>query len=131
MSERSRSRSLIDLLQEAKVDFNKGIDAELLTKQKDLTDELNNKYRLREDLLRSKSKPEQIDKINSEINDFELAAKPSVFRSVRKIRVMPIWSMVERLPSKMFKNCSMMKQFCSNTNSAKSEVSMARNKEFD
>lgn len=75
MSERSRSRSLIDLLQEAKVDFNKGIDAELLTKQKDLTDELNNKYRLREDLLRSKSKPEQIDKINSEINDFELAAE--------------------------------------------------------
>lgn len=75
MSERSRSRSLIDLLQEAKVDLQTGIGAELLEKQRALTDELNNKYGLREDLLRRKSKPEEIDKINAEINALEIEAE--------------------------------------------------------
>jgi CHAT domain-containing protein/tetratricopeptide (TPR) repeat protein len=75
MSERSRSRSLIDLLQEARVDLKNGISPELLEKQKNLADELNNKYSLREDLFRRKSKPEQIDEINTEINALEIEAE--------------------------------------------------------
>ncbi|MFZ1700207.1 MAG: CHAT domain-containing protein [Pyrinomonadaceae bacterium] len=75
MSERSRSRSLIDLLQEARVDLDKGIKPELRDKQKDLTDEINNKYRKRESLQTSNSTLEQIDKINAEINDLQIAAE--------------------------------------------------------
>ncbi|MEZ5344173.1 MAG: CHAT domain-containing protein [Pyrinomonadaceae bacterium] len=69
ISERSRSRSLIELLEEAKVNFRQGIDVELLARLKDVQDELENKYGTRQGLLRGNAKPEQIAKVESEIND--------------------------------------------------------------
>lgn len=68
ISERSRSRSLIELLAEAKVNFRQGIDVGLLSSLKDAQDELENKYSTRQSLLRGSAKPEQIAKVESEIN---------------------------------------------------------------
>ena len=73
MSERSRSRSLIDLLTEAKIDLKRGVSPKLIEKEGDLADTLNLKLRTRERLLRRKTtKPEQLEKVNSEINNLEL-----------------------------------------------------------
>ena len=72
ISERSRSRSLIELLQEAKIDFRQGVDARSLAEQKNLQKQLNDKYARRETLLSSKAKPEQITNINAEINDLNI-----------------------------------------------------------
>jgi CHAT domain-containing protein len=72
ISELSRSRSLIDLLQEARVDFKQSVDTKLLEREKYLTNLLNIKYQNRESLVRQKAKKEQIDKINFEINDLDL-----------------------------------------------------------
>ena len=72
ISERSRSRSLIDLLREAKVKFRQGIDADLLAKEKSLREELNNKYQIRQKLLSGKKNPAKIAIITSEINSFSL-----------------------------------------------------------
>ena len=69
ISERSRSRSLVELLQEAKIDFKQGIDPKLLAEQKNLQKQINDKYARRETLLSGKPKPEQITKINGEINE--------------------------------------------------------------
>jgi CHAT domain-containing protein/Tfp pilus assembly protein PilF len=73
MSESARARSLIDLLLEAQVDFKTGVDVKLLESGKDVSNELNQKYRSREGLLRRNAKPEQIEKISREINDLELS----------------------------------------------------------
>jgi CHAT domain-containing protein len=72
ISERSRSRSLIDLLQEAKVSFKQGINSKLLEKEKDLRIELNDRYQKRERLFTRKPNQDQIDKITSEINDLTI-----------------------------------------------------------
>ncbi|MGE3465927.1 MAG: CHAT domain-containing protein [Pyrinomonadaceae bacterium] len=72
ISERSRSRSLIELLQEAKVEFRQGIDARSLAEQKNLQKQLNDKYIRRETLLTNKAQPEQITKINGEINELNI-----------------------------------------------------------
>ncbi len=72
ISERSRSRSLIELLQEAKVDFRQGVDAKLFAEQKNLQKQLNDKYSRRETLLSNKARPEQITNINAEINDLSI-----------------------------------------------------------
>ena len=69
ISERSRSRSLVELLQEAKIDFKQGIDPKLLSEQKNLQKQINDKYNRRETLLGNKAKPDQITKINDEINE--------------------------------------------------------------
>lgn len=69
ISERSRSRSLVELLEEAKVDFKKGIDPKLLAEQKNLLKQINDKYGRREALLSGKQNAEQIAKINGEINE--------------------------------------------------------------
>ncbi len=66
-SEQSRSRSLIELLQEAKVNFKQGITDELLEELKTSQDELNNKYNTRQNLLNGSPKPEQITEITEEI----------------------------------------------------------------
>ncbi len=68
MSERSRSRSLVELLQEAKVNFRQGLDTELLEELKTLQKTLNEKYAGRQSLLSGKPEPEQVEKINKEIN---------------------------------------------------------------
>ena len=67
ISERSRSRSLVELLQEANVNFRQGIDPKLLAEQKNLQKQINDKYVRRETLLANKANPEQITKINGEI----------------------------------------------------------------
>ncbi len=69
ISERSRSRSLVELLQEAKIDFRQGIAPKLLAEQKNLQKQINDKYARRETLLSGKPNPEQITKINGEINE--------------------------------------------------------------
>ena len=60
---------MVELLQEAKVDFRQGIDPKLLAEQKNLQKQINDKYARRETLLSNKPKPEQITKINGEINE--------------------------------------------------------------
>lgn len=72
MSERSRSRSLVELLQEARVDFKKNVDKKLLEYGSDLTRAINSKYQIREGLIARKSEQEKIDAINSEINELEI-----------------------------------------------------------
>lgn len=69
VSERSRSRSLVELLEEAKVDFKLGIDPTLLAEQKNLQKQINTKYERRETLLGGKPKPEQITEINNQITE--------------------------------------------------------------
>ncbi len=68
-SERSRSRSLVELLQEARVDFRQGVDPKLFAEQKNLQKQINDKFTRRETLLTNKAQPEQITKINGEINE--------------------------------------------------------------
>ncbi len=69
ISERSRSRSLVELLEEAKVDFKLEVDPKLLAEQKNLQKLINDKYQRRETLITGKSKPEPIAKVNDEINE--------------------------------------------------------------
>ncbi|MBK9165819.1 MAG: CHAT domain-containing protein [Acidobacteria bacterium] len=69
ISERSRSRSLVELLEEAKVDFKLGVDPKLLAEQKNLQKQINDRYQRRETLIAGKSKPEPISKVNDEINE--------------------------------------------------------------
>ncbi len=72
ISERSRSRSLIELLQEAKVNFRQGIDENSLEKLRNLQHELNNKYNFRQRLLSEEAKPAETEKIADEINDLNI-----------------------------------------------------------
>ncbi len=72
MSERSRSRSLIDLLQEARVEFTKGVDGRLIESKRDLSNAINAKYQARENLIARKSAKEKIDGIDLEISDLEI-----------------------------------------------------------
>ncbi len=69
ISERSRARSLVELLEEAKIDFKFGIDPKLLSEQKNLQKQINDKFARRETLLSGKPNAEQITKINAEINE--------------------------------------------------------------
>jgi len=67
-SERARTRSLVELLQEARVTINRGIDRKLIEQAQDLQEKLNLQYRRRTAALAGKSTPEQITKITSDIN---------------------------------------------------------------
>jgi len=75
ISEQSRSRSLIELLREAKVDFGSGIDADLLEKKESLQEELDNKYQIRQTLLSRKTKAEKIAKVENEISALSIQVK--------------------------------------------------------
>ncbi|HQU85338.1 MAG TPA: CHAT domain-containing protein, partial [Pyrinomonadaceae bacterium] len=66
-SEKTRTRNLVELLQEARIDIKQGIDEKTLEKFQDLQDGLNAKYRQRTQILSGKPTPEQISKINLEI----------------------------------------------------------------
>lgn len=68
MSERARTRSLVDLLQEARVNFRQTIDEKTLEKSLELQDALNAKYRQRTQILSGKPTEEQVAKIKNEIN---------------------------------------------------------------
>lgn len=67
-SERARARSLLELLQEARVDVRAGADAALLTREKELEELISLKAIQRTQLLSGKFTPEQKEKANSEIN---------------------------------------------------------------
>lgn len=66
-SEKTRTRNLVELLQEARINIKQGIDEKTLENFQDLQDSLNAKYRQRTTLLSGKNTPEQISKINLEI----------------------------------------------------------------
>lgn len=68
ISERARTRSLIELLQEARVNINQGVDVKLLEREQDLQNSLNLKYRQRTVGISRKATEEQIAKITNEIN---------------------------------------------------------------
>jgi CHAT domain-containing protein/Tfp pilus assembly protein PilF len=68
ISERARTRSLVELLQEARVDFKQGVDTKLLEQSQDLQDKLNRTYRQRTAALAGKSTPDQIAKFTKDIN---------------------------------------------------------------
>ena len=68
ISERARTRSLVELLQEARVDFKQGVNTELVEQAHDLQAKLNRAYRQRTVVLAGKPAPEQIAKITNEIN---------------------------------------------------------------
>ena len=67
LSERSRSRSLIELLQQANIDFKQGIDTDLLAKFTASQSQLNDKYNSRQRLFSENPTAEQVAKINNEI----------------------------------------------------------------
>lgn len=69
-SEQGRTRNLVELLQEARVNIKQGVDVKLLEQSKDLQDKLNLKYRQRTAALAGKFTTEQIAKITGEINTF-------------------------------------------------------------
>lgn len=67
-SERARTRNLVELLREARVNIKQGVDAKLLEQAQDLQERLNLRYRQRTAALAGKSTPEQIAKITNDIN---------------------------------------------------------------
>jgi CHAT domain-containing protein/Tfp pilus assembly protein PilF len=67
-SERARTRSLVELLQEARINIKEGVDTKSLERLQDLQDALNAKYRQRTQLLSGKPTAEQTAKITNEIN---------------------------------------------------------------
>lgn len=79
LSERSRSRSLIELLQQANVNFKQGIDTDLLAKFNTSQSLLNDKYNARQRLLSESPTAEQVAKIKDEIKS--LSEQTETFRS--------------------------------------------------
>ncbi len=67
-SERARTRSLIELLREARVKIKQGVDVKLLEEAQDLQEKLNLQYRRRTAALAQKVKPETLAKITNDIN---------------------------------------------------------------
>ncbi|MEB3885233.1 CHAT domain-containing tetratricopeptide repeat protein [Lyngbya sp. CCY1209] len=65
-SERSRARSLIELLTEAGADIRKGVDPELLEKERDLLRQLNEVERRRHDLVSGNYSDAELDAINEQ-----------------------------------------------------------------
>jgi CHAT domain-containing protein/uncharacterized protein HemY len=70
-SERSRSRSLLDLLQDARIDIRQGVDLKLLENEKKLLEILTEKSRLLTNLLSGKPRPEIVEKAKKEIIETE------------------------------------------------------------
>ncbi len=68
-SERSRARSLMDLLAESNVEIRSGVDLGLLGQERSIKTRLNNKENYRLNLQRTKAKKEEIETAESEIDD--------------------------------------------------------------
>ncbi len=68
ISERARTRSLIELLQEANINIRQGVDQKTLEQAQDLQNSVNAKYRQRTQAVSRKGSDEQIAKITNEIN---------------------------------------------------------------
>ncbi|MEP6900994.1 MAG: CHAT domain-containing protein [Actinomycetota bacterium] len=67
-SERARTRSLVELLQEARINIKQGVDRKLIEQAQDLQEKLNLKYRQRTSALARNLKAEQVAKITNDIN---------------------------------------------------------------
>ncbi|HEY0429807.1 MAG TPA: CHAT domain-containing protein [Pyrinomonadaceae bacterium] len=67
-SERARTRSLVELLQEARINIKQGVDRKLVEQAQDLQEKLNLRYRQRTAALARNSTAEQIAKITDDIN---------------------------------------------------------------
>jgi CHAT domain-containing protein/Flp pilus assembly protein TadD len=67
VSERSRARSLLDLLREAHVDIREGVDPELLGRERILQAQLNHKELQRNQLLSTPHTAAQLDTLESEL----------------------------------------------------------------
>jgi CHAT domain-containing protein/tetratricopeptide (TPR) repeat protein len=65
--ERSRARTLLEMLNEAHVDVHKGVEAGLLQRKRSLAGDLSAKYNRRIELLSGKHSDEQIATVNQEI----------------------------------------------------------------
>jgi CHAT domain-containing protein len=68
-SERSRARSLVDLLSEAKIDLREGVDESLLRQEREVQQRLNAKAQARMRLLSGKPTNEQAKTVAKEIED--------------------------------------------------------------
>ena len=84
LSESARSRSLLDLLKEAKVDLRKGNNPKLLEILKNLQRDLNNKYAIRQQILSNKGDAKQIAEINNKINAVNINIQTVKFRIRRE-----------------------------------------------
>ncbi len=67
-SERARSRSLVELLQEARVNIKQGVDPKQIEQAQDLQEKLSLRFRQRTAAISRKSTDEQVAKITNEIN---------------------------------------------------------------
>ncbi|BAY61416.1 TPR repeat-containing protein [Calothrix brevissima NIES-22] len=67
ISERSRARSLLELLTEARVNLRQGVDAQLLAEERSLQQQIDGKKKIRIELLSEKNTSSQIEKLNQEI----------------------------------------------------------------
>lgn len=65
VSERSRARSLIDLLGEARIDFTQTVDSKLLDQQKDLSNQLDAALQSQKNLADSDAPQDEIDRVNN------------------------------------------------------------------
>jgi CHAT domain-containing protein/tetratricopeptide (TPR) repeat protein len=70
-AERGRARSLLELLNEVRIDIREGVSAELVQKERDLSQALNAKAQKQIQLTAQKSNPEEIATLNSEISGLE------------------------------------------------------------
>src|SRR6185369_17087510 len=67
ISERSRARSFAEMLNEAKVDFREGVDANLLTKEREIRQLINAKAQRQIQLIAQKGSPAEIESLNKEL----------------------------------------------------------------
>ncbi|ACC84983.1 CHAT domain-containing tetratricopeptide repeat protein [Nostoc punctiforme] len=68
-SERSRARSLLELLTEAHADIRKGVDPKLLEEELSVQQQIDARRKIRIELLSSKKNSEQVDELNKEIEE--------------------------------------------------------------
>jgi CHAT domain-containing protein len=69
--ERGRARSLLELLNEARIDIREGVSAELVQKERDLSQALNAKAQKQIQVTAQKGNPEEIATLNREISELE------------------------------------------------------------
>ena len=70
-AERGRARSLLELLNEAKVDIREGVSADLVVKERELSQALNLKAQRQIQLTAQKGNPHEIATLNKEISALE------------------------------------------------------------
>src|SRR5204863_9370506 len=70
-AERGRARSLLELLNEARVDIRQGVSTELVQKERELSQALNAKAQRQIKLTAQKGNPEEIATLNREISALE------------------------------------------------------------